>query len=489
MPHPCLVANERIPTHEDLVTAVRRFAPGELLPALARVSNAQLSGQDNHLWPRPWTAASLARESVAYGNAWRSARVTAKALARLGWLGLYQADPVVADGASSALDSAVVRYIYQQVPFTRFQPLPELARLIAVCERTDAEYAALGLEVIAEQTWIDLLGMPLRAFARAAFVVFSLARRNDGIVDPAAFADPDLARFGLTSDQVIRVFHEFLAGELAELKPLCARGRHADPAMRRLDFNPLVAMPFVGLGGGRYVAPSIHLVEQRLSLTAIYYLGVTKYRTKFARDLGKLIEDYVGRQLGQLGAGQLIGEQPYGKPGKGGKTCDWLLALAQLTAIFETKAARIPLPGQQDFPAYLAAVNRDVGDSLAKQIPVTLGLIRDGDPMFAGYDLPSEVHAFVVTAEPFLMVTSEFYRTQLPDPGCPYAVLSLGELEWFVAAVLAGADPSELVRTLTGATVIPESVMAEAAARAGSDRPVNPLLERTFDDLVAVPPA
>ncbi|MEU7823087.1 hypothetical protein [Catellatospora sp. NPDC049133] len=478
-----------IPTHADVVAAVSAYAPAELLPALARASNAQLSRGDSPALPRPWSIASLARECIAYSGPSQTGRITGAGLVRLGQLDLNQADPILTDVTPAAADSLAVRYLYQQVPFGAFQPLAELARLVAVCDHADADYAALDLEVIREQTWVDLLGMPLRTFVRAAFVVFSLARQANGVFDPAQLADPDLTRFGVTAEQALHVFHNMLAAELPALQQRCAADRASDPAMRRLDFNPLASTPFVGLGGGRYVAPSMHLVEKRISLTAIYHLGVAKYRTKFARDLGKLTEAYVGRQLDQLSHDALVPEQPYGSRKNRGKTCDWVLSMGGIATIVECKSARVPLYGQRDFDSHLAAVGRDVGASLAGQVPVTAELIRSGDAVFSGFDLPTDVCAIVVTADPFLMVNSEFYRSQLPDPGCPHAVLSLGEVEWFVATVLAGADAGSLIRELTNTQVRVESVLAAASRRSGVDHPVNPLLMATFDQMLTIGPA
>jgi hypothetical protein len=36
-----------------------------------------------------------------------------------------------------------------------------------------------------------------------------------------------------------------------------------------LNFNPLVATPFMSLGEGLYVAPSMHLAAQHISLTSL----------------------------------------------------------------------------------------------------------------------------------------------------------------------------------------------------------------------------
>lgn len=106
-----------------------------------------------------------------------------------------------------------------------------------------------------------------------------------------------------------------------------------------------------------------------------------------------------------------------------------------------SKVGRVEPPERSDLV--------DVGHALEHQIPVTAELIRAGDPAYAGYGLPTNVYAVVVIAEPHLMIDSDRYRDALPDPGCPYVVLSLQELEWFVATVLAGVDAGDLVRELT----------------------------------------
>lgn len=484
-----------IPGHDDLVREARRFAPSVLLPVLARVSNAQLSGQDSPVWPHPWTVALAARECIASSNEHRGNRpVTDRDLLRLRNLGVNLRDPYADDPSQpDALDSLLVRYLYQQVPFTSHQPFGELARLLLVCQGDDTHYAALDLKIVTEQFWTDLLGMPLATFVRAGFVVLVLARAHEGWFDPARLADPDPERYQVTPEQVLHVFHRFMAAEMADLKTRAAAGRSSDPALRRLDFNPLAESPFVGLGGGRSVAPSMHLVEQRLSLTAIYYLGQQHFKdeepakSKFMSDMGTLIEAYVGRQLDQLPHDALVPEQPYGTRKRPGETCDWVLATSGISTIFESKAARIALPGRLGYPEHLADMQRDVGHALERQVPVTAELIRTGDAVYAGYDLPTEVYAVVVTAEPHLMINSDHYRNTLPDPSCPYVVLSLRELEWFVATVLAGVNTRDLIQALTTSRGQPESVMNAAARALGIDNPPNPLLHQTFDQALTTP--
>jgi hypothetical protein len=440
--------------------------------------------------------ASIARECIAYSNEHRGdGPVSDRDLIRLRDLGVSLRDPYADDtGKPDALDSMLVRYLYEQVPFRSHQPFGELARLVLVCQGDDAYHTALGLKVVTKQFWTDLLGMPLATYVRAGFVVLSLARRHEGWFDPAWLADPGLERYGLDPEQVLHVFHQFMAAELADLKVRAAADRSPDPALRRLDFNPLAESPFVGLGAGRYVAPSMHLVEQRLSLSAIYYLTQKRFRNQeplknwFMSDLGKLIEAYVGRQLDQLPHDALVPEQQYGPKKRRGKTCDWVLAISGISTIFESKAARIALPGRLGYPAHLADMRADVGHALERQIPVTAELIRAGDPAYAGHNLPTDTYAVVVTAEPNLMINSDQYRNALPDPGCPYVVLSLRELEWFVATVLAGVDAGDLVRALTASRSLAESVMIAAVRAVGVETvPPNPLLSRAFDQAVGAP--
>jgi hypothetical protein len=443
----------------------------------------------------PWTIAEIARECIAYSNEYRgNGKVDDHQLERLARLAVNLTDPFATEaGQPDAADSMIVRYAYQQRTFTSFSPLDELARLVTVCGGVDGTYDDLDLEIVTTEIWTQILGMPLETFARAGFAILALARTGDGQFDPAWTADPNLGQYGVTAEQLLHVFHHFMAAEIADLKVCSAADRHEDPALRRLDFNPLVVAPFVGLGGGRYVAPSMHLAEQRLSLNAIYYLGLDYFKHskadqgRFTSDIGKLIEAYVGRQLGQLSYDALVPEQVYGPRKQQGKTCDWVLAVSGTSTVFEVKAARIARPGRLNYPAHLRDMHADVGKALEMQIPVTVRLIQDGDPAFEGFDLPTDVLSAVVTAEPHLMINSPHYRSKLPDPGCPYVVLSLSDLERFVAAVLAGVEARGLMRSLTSSSDQPESVIATAAeAFDASGRPENPLLSDAFDQITAV---
>lgn len=162
--------------------------------------------------------------------------------------------------------------------------------------------------------------------------------------------------------------------------------------------------------------------------------------------------------------------------------------MSSISTVFEVKSARIALPGRRSYAAHVEDMVKDVGHALNEQIRRTADLIRADDPVFQAYNMPTDVYGVVVVAEPHLMIGSDHYRNVLPDPGCPYVVLTLRELEWFVATVLAGVGAGDLVRALTAGHNRPESVIVEAArAVAVPENPANPLLDSAFDLVTKIP--
>lgn len=135
--------------------------------------------------------------------------------------------------------------------------------------------------------WSPLPGLTLEKFVKAAFLVMSQAHISSGRFDVAVLADPELEEYGVTAAEVLQVFHHYFAAELLPLRDQARTGRHEDDRLRRLDFNPLAATPFVGLGAGVYVAPSMQLAARRISLTSLlYFAGRNAWDKAFANDLG-----------------------------------------------------------------------------------------------------------------------------------------------------------------------------------------------------------
>jgi hypothetical protein len=468
-------------THRELVAVARRHAPSVLLPVLSRVSAGQLLGQFSPDWPEPWLISAIARENLAYGNEHRGGpRVTNSDLRRMRGVGLNLTDPFEDEvGQPDAADSIIVRYAFQQAPY-RCDPFAEITRVLAVLNR---DYSSMTLKKVSND-WESLLGLPLEKFVKAAFLILTCALFGDGWFDPAELADPKFESYGVTSAEVLGVFHRYFAAGLPDLRERARADRHRDERLRRLDFNPLVETPYVSIGDGRYLAPSMHLATQRISLASLYFIGMDKWGNAFSEDLGKIIEAYVGDQLRLLDPPAVVtGECSYKIKKNKRMTADYVLRLDGVTVVFEVKSARVAHKARLAFNDYRDDFERDVSDAFGRQIKTTVELIRaEKIPDFVDLQLPMDIRGVVVTAEPHYMINSAAYRQRLPDPGCPFAVVSLGELERLIAAAQAG-DAAELFRAVTKRGSDVTNVIAQHTQKLGVEVEPNSILDAAFSRL------
>ena len=72
------------------------------------------------------------------------------------------------------------------------------------------------------------------------------------------------------------------------------------PYLERYLFNPLTARPLLRPRDGRLLAPVLQTIGRKLSPIELYYLGIKRWGQAFARDMGELLEDYIGRQLASM---------------------------------------------------------------------------------------------------------------------------------------------------------------------------------------------
>lgn len=471
--------------YRDLRAVTRKYSPAVLLPALARISNAQAWSRNKMLAPFglfPWHVADAARECIGYSNPHRGGpELDERYLRKLGAIAGNLRDPLLDDHETlDALGSFMIRATNQQIPFNSLNPYAELSRLFGVCGGTDSEYEQLGMQVIREQAWIDVLGMPLQDYVRCGFVIAVLAHQNQGVVNPANLDSDAYTSLGITSEQVKHVFFEHMAIELPELRNRVRARRSANEDLLQLDFNPLMATPFVEIAPDRYVAPCAHYVLNRVSVEAVGFLGRDVLGEGFAIDLGKLVERYVGRQLDLLQHDALLPELAYGPKARRQLTCDWTIAIDDITTVVEVKTASIPHPSTLTLDAYRDAIARSVGKALGTQIPKTTELVRNRDAPFADHALPDDVYGFIVTAQPLYLVNSPFFRTALPDATVPWALLSLYGLEWFVNGVLSGLSAAELTRRLTTTFDSPSEAVATMARESGVRLARNPILDQAY---------
>jgi hypothetical protein len=436
--------------YRDFVDAARRHPPAVLLPALAAVSARQFDGGGYRQRPDevifPWVIAAAARENIAYSNPHRARAVVSVAdLGRLRNVYTNLHDPFMnAVGEPGALDSFLVRVAFEQFPYqhSRYE---DMSRILLLFDR---DYTNLGCKVMSAAGWEHVLELPLEAFMRAAFLILVGAHKNGGWFDPGWLRQPNLRPvmelWRLTADDVMGVFCRVFGTEFADLKQRAQAGRNPDPLLQRYDANPLMETPFVAMPDGRYLAPSMHLVAQRLSPASLYYLALNRWGVAFCEDLGTVTEMYVGEQLDLVDTDLVLHDVTYAK---GANAADYVVSLPGLTLVIEVKSARVARLGRLDQQGYLDDLNKDVGKAL-DQIGRTGQMVRNGHHAFAQVDPTQEIRGIVVTAEPHYMLNGPFYRSQIPDPGFPTVILSLSELEHAIACAHAG-NPTSLFTALT----------------------------------------
>ncbi len=476
-------------TWERFKDEVRRFSQRELLSQLAVVSASQHDGAPYIDRPdrnglHPWTIAEIARESLGYGNVHRSTSLRPNSLRDLADAFGRLEDPYFS-GSSGELDSFVVRTAYEQFDYQE-AAFPSLARFPTLFDRTWADY-----EILSDNFLAALLGSSVLDYYKVGFLLLVGCQMNAGQFDINWIEQPQFTdiRDVIQAPTIRQVAKQSFTRSLAELADSCRQGRNSNEALRRYDVNPLAARPFVEFPEEALVAPSTHLVAGRISLRAVYFAGVDRLRSQpsqqqaFTRDIGKLLERYVGEQLRLVPTADVTPEREYAK---GAHSVDWILAFNDLIVCIEVKSARVAQAGRLSVDGHLADVQSDVGSAMGKQIPRTVQLIQDRHPTFA--DLPvAPIRGVVVTAEPHYLLNSPEWRNRLPDPTVQTVVLSLRQLEDAVAWSLR-RDSASVWRELTSWDphdgVQPDAVIERWHADLGiRQKPMNPLLEAGYEKL------
>ncbi len=467
--------------------AVRQFRREGLLRQLGAVTAAQwhhmLGRADNQLGtPFPWTTSLIAREALLLPSASSATnRLTTPSVVDVEALAALAADlaPPPLDGAEAEqiVHDLAVRAVYQQWPYSADNIFGGQARIRPMFDRS---FPPDRFDVLTADSLNDVLGGPLDVFIDSGVFFATAAAVNAGQFDEGWLAGPQFAevraRVGL--DELLSVFRTAWAGDLHDLRREAQKRGSRIETMRQYDWNPLQARPFVRMSAGDYLAPQSAWTQLHVSPTAIYHLGIARHGDAWARDLGKAQEDYILRQLEQLEPAATVvpeieWESPYGSV----RSVDAIVMFADCTVLVESKSLRARVDSTTNFAAYTERLSRDLIRVCGNQLPRTLAAIRTGDAAFAAVPHDGRpILALVVTPEPLYLANIPAHRRQLPDPGIPYAMVSLTELENLVAAALAdgtGAIFQAAVAPRPDGSIDPNAALQ---ARFRHDQPNNPLL-------------
>jgi len=435
-------------TYDEFESRVRRHRWTDVLNAIGQLTAEQVERQIDLTQDRlllPWALASICKEAIRFGTEYRTEGVTQRDLQELAAAYNALADPLTAGTASPEdLHAFFVRVSYEQFPY-QMSLFSEITRPVALFSLD------VKTSVISEEFWDGMLGCSLIQFLSAAFILTVAAEKSGGWFD---FAWLD----GETYRPILEVVDKTTVLEVAQralsLSPEGFREsanayRSTDPLLRRFDYNPLVADPFVRLQECRMLAPVAQLLTRPLSVEGLYYagleyLGDEAEKGRFTQDIGHLFEAYVGVQLQHFPNAEVMPEIVYDKDHK--RSVDWIVVWDDLVLLVEAKATRLGLQARMGTEQLLVDLDRTLGKAI-RQIAVSSDRIRDEHPSFAAVPHDRPIMGLVVTLEPYFHVNSSQARAFLPDPAIPTIACSARELEQLVQ-VGRVESASQLLQTI-----------------------------------------
>lgn len=417
-------------TYDMFKNEVRRFNRTALLEAVAAKSIVLRDRATLEWQPTlPWALAAIVRASILYGNAYRSTIPRETDLVRCCLL--YQNITPHETFSGSPLGtplSILTRIAYEQFPYQE-SPAEEVARADAFFNGYSGRKS---LEVISEQTLRELLGASVTEAVGVGLLLHGGAYVNGGYYDPGWLDQPNFVDvLEVVPRQVIEdVMKAGFTLTIDEFREKDSRAP-VHPLLPQYTFNPLTERPFIQMPDGRALAPVPQLITRKLSPIEIYYAGIDRFDVAFARDMGELFEDYVGRQWATLPRADVLPEVEYGPKKQRAKSVDWFVNTGKHLLLVEAKASRFTLS------------SRIGAENLEKQLKDTIGkaytqINRTREALLGGQlddaiprDLP--IIGIVATLDSAYQMNSSWVRKLLPDTDIPVIVASARDVEMLVA--------------------------------------------------------
>lgn len=466
--------------YEDFKNAVRKFRPSDLVPQIANMSASlkepPYSDDVLNFFP-PWGLAAAARESLLFGNEFRSSNVNRHELQGLMEKFQETVDLPPQDDTDFYL-KFMTQFMYEQYPFQESM-FEEVSRSHAWMVQGLHE---VQTEVISEATLASMLdGVPIKDAIGATFLLQVGAWQNSGTYNPNWL---NMKHFTEVLEIYPRKNIEKMAARITTTpqqfrENFIATAPETQRATR-FNYNPLIATPFVDMGDGKPVAPATRLILSTVTPSGLYYPGVRKHGSAFARDLGRLFEHYIGRQLNLLKGARVTPEISYGR-GNGSKSVDWFVVLPHLVILVEVKSARLG-PGEKvGSPKLIETLNKTISRA-RNQLAETIKRISEQHAEFEDIPTDRRMLGLIVTAEPFYTANNYlFQRNQATIPGgnipdVPITVLSANELE---KLVLLG---DELETRVLGEIMNRKSRVLNLRGLITKTKGRNPILKTAWDE-------
>lgn len=408
----------------------------DVLVAIARV-NAQFHESEFERaepprlpnFVQPFALAGVARTALVGGQDRYGRAVLPSDLIEMCSLYANVYDPILSEAPGTArLRAFMNRTAYEQFG-SQFSPMENVGRTVVLF----GDHADVHPDAPTPVDWAQGLGVSLEHFIRIGFGVQAAAAVNGGVIDRRVLGLPHFAPMftPATADDALAIVDRWFAAPPSELKAsgIAEEARGSE----KWSLNPLVARPIVTLDDGRYVVPWPRLVVDRLTPTALYFIGLELFGARFPGALGNVFEGYIGAHLRLLVHAEIRPEIEFGTPVR--KTVDYFVITPEVVVLVEVKAARPVRATRLGDPEGDADTAKKLGYAY-RQIDRTAELIRDGHPAVAAIPSDRPLVGLVVTLEPFHLVNTDICHDEvLTRPSIPTAIAPAHELEATVAVL------------------------------------------------------
>lgn len=460
-------------TFARFIREVQKFAPNELLPALALEGTAQTIRHredpkkllDGASAVTPWAIMEIARESIVHGVQGGQRPPSSQDMRRLCEMYLDLNDPLTESPAAS-LDRYLVRVGFEQFRW-QLSEFEELARPHALF--IEAASRVPEATVFQEESWRSALGCSVDEFVDIGFFLFVWASGHGGWIDlnwlSLPHFRPVLDRY--PRERIEWVVENRLAGSLQQIRDMDGK-QHTRTSVAEHRFNPLAARPLIRMRDGRLLAPHPLLILHRVGTTGIYYDRVGE--KGFTDQLGKVFEEYVGMHLRLLSRAEVHQSV---MAARSDEVIDYVVVLPDVVLLIEVKATRLTEHARAGLDQLDIDRERTIGKAYS-QINRAARLIDERHPAFSFVPQDRPLRGLVVTLEPYWNATSGFSPPRAS--AVPTTVASIREVEYLGSVGILNDVGPQLLH-LTGDHS--NYALHQAVEHLGQAK--NPILERGWD--------
>jgi hypothetical protein len=294
----------------------------------------------------------------------------------------------------------------------------------------DQTTPAQELQILQAGWFEDLFGCSLSQYVGIGFIVHAVAVQHGGRFNEAWLDDSQLEP--ITSKIPVSltrgVIENHLAGGINHYRKE-RRNFHPSP-LRRYTFNPLLDRPMVSGITNEHLVPVPGLIDRKISPLGIWYAGIDQWHNAFAKEVGHLFEQYVGRHLDLIPDSILVPEVTYDRDRK--RSVDWIVVTDDLVLLVEVKSARPTEP--------IRLGSTEAWDDLATKFVKAFGQIEkanrkieEGNAAFAHIPRDRPRIGLIITMERFPFTNWPEIRNRLNiAPSIATCVGSSEELELLV---------------------------------------------------------